>query len=91
LADLVGAPLKGQHPAREKNADQILCAEVGLLLVRLNEEGDPDGLRIILRVVEPVPHAGRPRNVRRKVDEVFRADVLDVEEGFLPSPDRFQT
>jgi hypothetical protein len=41
--------------------------------------------------VEPVPHAGRPRNVRRKVDEVFRADVPDIEKGFLLGPDRFQT
>jgi hypothetical protein len=87
----VGAALKRQHPARQKEHDQIIRAKVGLLLVLLDKEGDPDGLLIVLRIVEPVPHTGWPRNVRRKVDEVLRPDVPDIEKGFLPSPDRLQT
>jgi hypothetical protein len=69
----------------------VICAEVGLLLVLLDEEGHPLGLLVVSGVVEPVPHTGRSRNVRRKVDEILRADVPDIEKGFLPSPDRFQT
>ena len=91
LADFVSAALKGQHPAREKSHDQIIRGEIGLLLVLLDEKADPDGLLIVLRIMEPVLHAGWPGNIFRKVDEVFRSTVPNVEEGFLPGPDRLQT
>jgi hypothetical protein len=87
----VGAPLKGQQPAREEDADQILRAEVGLFPVDVDEAGDPDGLFVIPRIVEPVLHGGRPGNICRKIDEVFRTAVPDVEKGPLPGPDRVQT
>jgi hypothetical protein len=87
----MSAALKGQHPAREEGHDQIIRGEIALLLVLLDEKANPDGLLIILRIMEPVLHAGWPGNIFRKVDEVFRATVSDVEEGFLPGPDGLQT
>jgi hypothetical protein len=41
--------------------------------------------------VKPVCHGGGPGNIIRKVDEIFRATVPDIEKRFLPGPDRFQT
>ena len=87
----MSAALKGQHPAREESHNQIVRREIGLLLVLLDEKADPDGLLIIPRIMEPIPHAGWPGNIFRKVDEVFRSTVPDVEEGFLPGVDRLQT
>ena len=91
LADFVSAALKGQHPAREESHNQIVRREIGLLLVLLDEKANPDGLLVILRIVEPVLRAGWSGNIFRKIDEVFRSTVPDVEEGFLPGPDRLQT
>jgi hypothetical protein len=85
----MGAPLKGQHQAREESPDQILRTEVGLLLVGVDEAGNPYGLLVVLGTVEPVLHGGRPGNVRRKIDEILQATVPDVKERFLPGPDRF--
>jgi hypothetical protein len=38
-------------------------------------------------MVEPVLHAGWPGNIFRKIDEVFRATIPDIEKGLLPGPD----
>jgi hypothetical protein len=86
----MSAPPKGQHPAREEGRDQIARGEIGLLLVLLDEKANPDGLLVVLRVMEPILHAGWPGNIFRKIDEVFRSTVPDV-KGLLPGPDRLQT
>jgi hypothetical protein len=65
LTDIVSVALKRQHPTRKKEHDYIIRAEVGLLLVLLDEEGHPLRLLVVSGVVEPVLHARRPRNVRR--------------------------
>jgi hypothetical protein len=89
LAHLVSTALKGQDPAREKRPDDIIRAEVGLLLGELDVIGDPLGFLVILGVMEPIGHGQRPGHIFRKIDKVFRTSVPDIEKGFLPSPDRF--
>jgi hypothetical protein len=42
-------------------------------------------------MLEPILHAGWPWNIFRKIDEVFRATIPDIEEGLLPGPDRLQS
>ena len=42
------------------------------------------------RIELPVGPRRRPRKVSRQIDKIFRSTVPDVEERFLPNPDRFQ-
>jgi hypothetical protein len=64
LAHLVSTALEGQDPAGEKHPDNIIRAEVGLLLALLNKQSHPLGLLVVLRVVQPVGHGGRSRDER---------------------------
>ena len=84
--------LKREHPARDKRPDDIIGADVGIFLELLQESDNPVGFDMVgPRIELPVGPRRRPRKVSRQIDEVFRSTVPDVEEGFLPSPDRLQT
>jgi hypothetical protein len=84
--------LQGQNPARDKRAHNVVGADIGGVIELLHVPDDPVGLVMALLGVElPVGPRGCAGNVCRKIDEVFRTAVPDIEKGPLPGPDRVQT
>jgi hypothetical protein len=61
----MSAALEGQDSAGEKQPDYVIRAEVGLFLALLDEQSYPLGFLVILGVVQPVGHGGRPRDICR--------------------------
>jgi hypothetical protein len=83
--------LQRKHPARNKGADDIIRADVGLLLQRGHEAYHPVGFGMIrLRVIAPIGSTGRPHLERREINEICATIVLHVEESSLPGAARLE-
>ena len=87
LAYLVGTALQGKNPARDKSAHDIIGADVGGVVELLHIPDDPVGFNMaVLRVESPVGSGGSAREIRRKVNEIGRARIPDIEKSLLPCP-----
>jgi hypothetical protein len=85
LANLVATPLKGRNPPGHERANEVIrCGEASLVHLA-DELVDQVGLSVgITRVIGPVMLGWSSFYIRRKVDEVLTADILNIEKSFLP-------
>jgi hypothetical protein len=91
LANVVSAALQRENPTRDKCAHNIISAEVGVPLKLLDIPDNLVGFVVaVLGVKPPVSSNRLTGNIRRKVDQVSRARIPNIEENLLPLPARFK-